>query len=121
MVGVGGLGRHARVVAPSSRYDPGVGPGAKKDGRRSEHRDGRGSLLGGPIGGSSSESSDVTFNVTQSEKGQLWCSLDHVEFTTCRSPVHYSDLSAGEHTFEVYAVDAAGNQSLIAERAWTVA
>ena len=79
------------------------------------------SLLGGPIEGSSSEPSEVTFNVTQSEKGQLWCSLDHVEFTTCKSPVHYSDLSAGEHTFEVYAVDAAGNQSLIAERAWTVA
>ena len=79
------------------------------------------SLLGGPIEGSSSEPSDVTFNVSQSEKGQLWCSLDHVQFTTCKSPIHYGGLSAGEHTFEVYAVDAAGNQSLIAERAWTVA
>ncbi len=79
------------------------------------------SLLGGPIEGPSGEPSEVTFNVSQSEKGQLWCSLDHVQFTTCKSPIHYGGLSAGERTFEVYAVDAAGNQSLIAERAWTVA
>jgi len=76
-------------------------------------------LLGGPAGGSASGSGNVTFQVSQSEKGQLWCSLDGVEFSTCASPIRYADLPSGDHTFEVYAVDAAGNRSITAERSWT--
>jgi hypothetical protein len=76
-------------------------------------------LLGDPAEGSTGSSGETTFSVSQSEKGQLLCSLDGVEFTTCSSPIHYAALPSGDHTFEVYAVDAAGNQSLTAKRAWT--
>jgi large repetitive protein len=76
-------------------------------------------LVGGPTEGSTAGPGETTFGVSQSEKGQLFCSLDGVEFTTCSSPIHYADLPSGDHTFEVYAVDAAGNKSLIAKRTWT--
>jgi arylsulfatase A-like enzyme len=77
-------------------------------------------LVGGPREGSTEGSGETTFTVSQSEKGQLFCSLDSVEFTTCSSPVHYANLPIGAHTFEVYAVDAAGNESLTLRRAWTI-
>ena len=78
------------------------------------------SLVGGPTEGSTSGPGEITFGVSQSEKGQLWCSLDGVEFTKCSSPVRFADLPSGAHTFQVYAVDAAGNQSVTAERTWTI-
>ena len=37
------------------------------------------------------------------------CSLDGADFADCESPVRYADLDAGDHTFEVRAVDLAGN------------
>jgi arylsulfatase A-like enzyme len=77
-------------------------------------------LLGGPTEGSTAGPGEVTFNVTQSEKGQLMCSLDEVEFTTCSSSIRFADLPSGDHTFAVYATDAAGNRSLAATRTWTV-
>jgi len=78
------------------------------------------SLVGGPTEGSTSGPGEITFGVSQTEKGQLWCSLDGVEFSKCSSPVRFADLPSGPHTFQVYAVDAAGNQSVTAERAWTI-
>jgi hypothetical protein len=79
------------------------------------------SLVGGPTEGSTSGPGEITFGVSQSEKGQLWCSLDGVEFSKCSSPVRFADLSSGPHTFQVYAVDAAGNQSVTVKRTWTIA
>jgi hypothetical protein len=76
-------------------------------------------LLGGPNEGSTGDPGEVTFGVTQSERGQLMCSLDSVEFTTCSSPMHYANASGGVHSFAVYATDAAGNKSLIVLRSWT--
>ena len=77
------------------------------------------SLLGGPAEGSTSGGAEVTFNVSQCEKGQLWCSPDGVEFTTCSSQINYVEMPSGDHSFEVYAVDAAGNKSLTVKRTWT--
>jgi hypothetical protein len=77
-------------------------------------------LLGGPAEGSTAGPGETGFGVSQTEKGQLMCSLDGVEFTTCSSTIHFADLPSGDHTFEVYATDAAGNQSLTAKRAWTI-
>ncbi|MEO8424716.1 MAG: hypothetical protein ABI595_12510, partial [Actinomycetota bacterium] len=77
-------------------------------------------LVGGPTEGSTSGPGEITFSVSQSEKGQLMCSLDAVEFTNCSSSIHFADLPSGAHTFAVYATDAAGNQSLTAERTWSI-
>jgi hypothetical protein len=77
-------------------------------------------LLGGPLEGSTSGPGETTFSVSQSEKGQLMCSLDAVEFTTCSPSIHFADLPSGAHTFAVYATDAAGNQSITATRAWSI-
>ncbi len=78
------------------------------------------SLLGGPAEGSTAGAGEVTFSVAQNEKGRLWCSLDDVQFTTCKSPIRFADLSSGAHTFAVYAVDAAGNQSATVSRGWNI-
>jgi hypothetical protein len=49
------------------------------------------------------------------------CRLDANPFSTCANPASYSDLSDGDHTFEVRAIDAAGNFDLTpAPVPWTV-
>jgi CSLREA domain-containing protein len=49
------------------------------------------------------------------------CSLDDAAFEACASPVGYSALAAGEHTFAVRAVDAAGDaEATPASRSWLV-
>ena len=49
------------------------------------------------------------------------CKLDSALYTSCTSPVNYTDLSDGSHTFYVYATDAVGNADLFpASYTWTV-
>jgi len=50
----------------------------------------------------------------------LYCSLDGAPATVCTSPKSYTNLSQGQHTFAVYAVDTAGNQSTTTTVTWTV-
>jgi hypothetical protein len=47
------------------------------------------------------------------------CRLDDGAFSACTSPKSYTGL-AGAHTFAVKAVDAAGNESGVASRGWTI-
>ncbi|MEM7125161.1 MAG: hypothetical protein AAF702_02465 [Chloroflexota bacterium] len=60
--------------------------------------------------------SDALSGITKYE-----CQLDGGGFTDCTSPAEYTDLAAGDHTFEVRAVDLAANaDSTPATYTWTV-
>jgi plastocyanin len=74
----------------------------------------------GPSAASSSGSASFAFS--SSENGSSFeCSLDGGPFAACTSPQSYSALSAGPHTFEVKATDAAGNvEATPARRTWTI-
>lgn len=65
----------------------------------------------------------ATFTFSASEPGSTFrCRLDSdpAGFQTCPSPQSYSGLADGQHTFEVRAVDPAGNESPIQGRTWTI-
>jgi Calcineurin-like phosphoesterase len=74
----------------------------------------------GPTGTISARSASFTFSAT--EAGSTFeCSLDGAAFAACSSPRSYSSLTPGAYTFEVRAVDAAGNRDPYpASRSWTV-
>ena len=46
--------------------------------------------------------------------------LDSSGFSTATSPVSYTNLTAGSHTFEVESIDQAGNVSTVASFAWII-
>ena len=48
------------------------------------------------------------------------CQLDGGGFSTCTSPQVYSSLAATSHTFDVRAVDNAGNTGSVASFIWTI-
>jgi hypothetical protein len=48
------------------------------------------------------------------------CSLDGAAFASCTSPVSYSDLANGSHSFNVHATDASDNQGTDASFTWRV-
>ncbi|HTQ68510.1 MAG TPA: kelch repeat-containing protein [Solirubrobacteraceae bacterium] len=74
----------------------------------------------GPSGIVSSTSASFVFS--SSEAGSTFqCRLDSAEFSVCTSPNALSALADGSHTFEVRAIDAAGNvDPTPASRTWTV-
>lgn len=54
--------------------------------------------------------SAITFSLSSNESGVSFiCSLDGASFSNCSSPVSYSGLVAGPHSFAAKAIDAAGN------------
>ena len=67
-------------------------------------------------------STTATFSFTSSEAGSTFaCSLDGAPATACVSPVTYTGLANGGHTFTVAATDPAGNTDPSpAAASWTV-
>ena len=71
------------------------------------------SITSGPADGSTTNNNDPSFAFS----GSPGADVDHFEcrlnpggsFSTCTSPRAYTDLADATHTFEVRAVDAAGN------------
>ena len=69
----------------------------------------------------SSPSTTASFAFSDTEAGAAFrCRIDGAAFTTCTSPKQYTGLAVGAHTFDVQAVDAAGNASASASRSWSV-
>ena len=67
----------------------------------------------------SAKSVSIPFGVN--EAGALFfCSLDGQAAGPCASPYAASNLADGNHTFQVYARDVAGNQSATLSDSWTV-
>jgi hypothetical protein len=63
----------------------------------------------------------ASFRFSDTERGVAFaCRLDGGALATCASPASWSHLRAATHTFEVRAVDAAGNASTASTRTWTV-
>ena len=58
--------------------------------------------------------------MTASEGGSLQCRIDGAPFQACDSTRVFSGLAQGEHTFEVFATDAAGNVGPVTRRTFTV-
>ena len=68
------------------------------------------------------QSNKVTakFKFSADEAATFECSLDGKEFKPCLSPYETKRLRARRHTFEVIAIDAAGNRSGVAIYKWKV-
>jgi hypothetical protein len=73
----------------------------------------------GPSGMVASKTAEFAF--TSEPNASFECKLDAEGYAGCSSPKTYTNLSDGDHTFEVKATDAAGNTDASpATRTWTV-
>jgi hypothetical protein len=76
-------------------------------------------ITSAPTGTVTSQS--ATFAFTASESATFACSLDGAAAAPCTSPVSYSGLAGGAHTFTVVATDTAGNvDASPATQTWTI-
>lgn len=63
----------------------------------------------------------MSFSFISEPGAILECKLDAAAFTACVSPKSYTNLTNGSHTFQVRAIDTAGNADPTpATHTWTV-
>ena len=63
----------------------------------------------------------ATFSFSDTQGGvSFLCQLDSGGFNACTSPVGYTNLTQGNHSFSVKAQDTGGNQSAPAGYTWTI-
>jgi hypothetical protein len=75
-------------------------------------------IISGPTGTTNGSADSFSFS---GEAGATFqCRLDAGAWATCISPRTYGALTNGSHTFDVRALDGAGNVGATASRAWTV-
>jgi Putative metal-binding motif len=79
-------------------------------------------LLNGPAAGSTSPVRTATFSFASPESGASFeCRIDTEAFAPCSSPYTRTGITNGDHTFQVRAVDRAGNRDATpSSRAWRV-
>ncbi|MEA2208926.1 MAG: large repetitive protein [Solirubrobacteraceae bacterium] len=77
-------------------------------------------ISSGPEASTTERSATFTFADGESAAALL-CRRDESKFASCTSPQSYGPVSFGSHSFEVEAVDAAGNASAATSYSWTVA
>jgi large repetitive protein len=80
-------------------------------------------ISAGPVTGTTVNSNSTTFSFTSNETGASFqCRLDAAAYAPCVSPVTYTQLAEGSHTFRVFATDRAGNPDTSQQdfRTWTV-
>ncbi|MBL9019714.1 MAG: hypothetical protein JNL83_36320, partial [Myxococcales bacterium] len=70
----------------------------------------------GPPNPTASRNPTITFTVSE---GSPQCRLDAASYAPCTSPVAYTNLADGSHTFSVTSTDAAGNPAT-ASHSWTI-
>jgi len=78
------------------------------------------SIVGGPPEHSASPGATFSFASSASD-ATFQCSLDGASPEPCTSPVTYSGLSSGEHSFKVAASSGGTTDESPAEYSWTVA
>jgi hypothetical protein len=65
-------------------------------------------------------SGTATFAFSSEADATFQCAIDRSDWIDCTSPITYSNLPPGAHTFAVRATDPAGNTGGPAERSFTV-
>ena len=77
------------------------------------------SIIERPPDPSGTQTATFAFSSTEPQVS-FRCGLDGGEFVVCRSPLTYTGLPAGRHSFSVNATDGAGNLGGNATYSWTV-
>lgn len=75
----------------------------------------------GPTNPTAQTNASFTFNASPAAGASFECDLDGGGFAACTSPMAYSSLATGSHTFSVRALDVAGNvDATPASYSWSI-
>lgn len=74
----------------------------------------------GPTDGTTDLVAQLSFSSPKT-RVTFTCALDGGPAMPCASPVSYSSLAPGPHSFEVWPTDAFGNHGAAGTWSWTVA